>query len=89
MYKNLSGIRLPYIRPSKRTDLMLDAHLFVGHGGTKKTFEYLAKQYFWENMYVDVHDCVYAAWSALRNGLLNLRLNTGIYFRLCFPHHFY
>ena len=37
---------------------MLDAHLFVGHRGTKKTFEYLAKQYVWENMYVDVHDCV-------------------------------
>ena len=56
MYKNLNSVVIPFIKLSLKTNLIIDAYLFVGHIGTKKTFEYLNTRYFWENIYVDVHE---------------------------------
>ena len=43
LYKDLSSIRLPCTKLSKKTYLMLGARLTVDPKGTKKTFEYFAK----------------------------------------------
>ena len=64
LFKKVGQQYLPYVRPSLRLSLILQAHRDTGHGGIAKTHDWLQKHYYWENLRLlipDVlascHDC--------------------------------
>ena len=49
---------LPYVQPSQRSSIVLQAHLQTGHGGIAKTYNWLRKNYHWEGMRASIPDVV-------------------------------
>ena len=39
-YKKVSKVWIPYVKPSLRTSLIVEAHCLVGHSGVQKTMAY-------------------------------------------------
>ena len=66
LYKKVSKVWIPYVKPSLRTSLIVEAHRLVGHSGVKKTMAYLTSRYYWEAMNADVLEVFTAASSVQR-----------------------
>ena len=50
IYKQVNSAWLPYIRPSARTDAIMEGHTQIGHGAVRKTHEWLRSRCYWEGM---------------------------------------
>lgn len=50
LYKLVGQSWLPYVRPSSRTEAVIESHLQVGHSSVKKTLEWLKGRCYWEGM---------------------------------------
>ncbi|KAJ9049130.1 hypothetical protein DSO57_1027831 [Entomophthora muscae] len=58
LFKKVRGQYLPYMHPSLCLSLVSQAHKETGHGGIAKTFEWLQKNYFWENLCLLIPDVI-------------------------------
>lgn len=54
LFKILGDRQFMFPKPSEQTQIVLNAHKVVGHGGVKKTLEHLKNDYYWEFMAFDV-----------------------------------
>ena len=72
LYKKVSKVWIPYVKPSLRTSLIVEAHCLVGHSGVQKTMAYLNFKYYREVMNADVleviHSCIECAKEKPRKG---------------------
>lgn len=48
LYKQVGNKRLPYLRPSERVPVVIDAHSTLGHSRAHKTYEWIHERYYWE-----------------------------------------
>lgn len=58
LFKKVRDQYLPYVLPSLCLLLVLQAHKETGHGGIVKTFDWLQKNYFWENLCLLIPDII-------------------------------
>ena len=58
LFYKFNGTSLLYPRPSERTQIILQAHKAIIHGGILKTLCQVQSQYYWESLATDVHDVV-------------------------------
>lgn len=51
LYKLVGASWVPYVRPLSRTAAIMEGHVQIRHGATKKTYKWLCIRCYWDRMF--------------------------------------